>query len=381
MVDGVEMFEVPVHPKRPEYGVRKVPFGESLMIDRDDFMEEPVPGFRRLTSGGQVRLKFGYVITCDEVVKDVAGQVVELKCRYHPDTRAGVTPKGQKKVKGIIHWLEASQAVPAEVRLYDRLFTSPAPGADEEDGDFLKDLNPASIEVLTTAFVEPAVGEWSKGGGEAGSDGGAIQFERCGYFSKDFELGPDGQIAFNRVVTLRDTWAADAGGASGGGEKSAAAGEGAAKKSGAAKKGGAGKAATAAVAGAEPEAVEGKYQFGTSPDVQQKTPDEARVELRVGKVLSAAPHPDAESLFVEEIDVGDEEGPRTVVSGLAKWMSPDDLVGKDVVVVCNLKPAKMRGIESVRHPTCPIRKLARTHSWWRGATRMTTLTTHYHHDH
>jgi glutaminyl-tRNA synthetase len=171
-----------------------VTFAREVFIEREDFMEDPPKKFFRLAPGREVRLRYAYLITCEEVVKDAAGEVVELRCRYDPATRGGDAPDG-RKVKATLHWVAAADAVPAEVRLYDHLFTRESPGAE---GDFLADLNPASLELLTGCMVEPALA--------AAPAGAPVQFERQGYFCPD----PDGspaQPVFNRTVALRDSWA------------------------------------------------------------------------------------------------------------------------------------------------------------------------------
>ena len=177
---------------------RKIRFGRELYVERDDFMENPPKKFFRLSPGKEVRLRYAYFITCREVVKNAAGEVVELRCTYDPATRGGNAPDG-RKVKATMHWVSAADAVPAEVRLYNPLFTRPDPDA----GDFAADLNPQSLEVLTDARVEPAL---------AGrNDREAVQFERQGYFCLDADSKP-GQLVFNRTVGLRDTWAKVQGG-------------------------------------------------------------------------------------------------------------------------------------------------------------------------
>jgi glutaminyl-tRNA synthetase len=180
----------------PKEGSRLLPFSRELYIDRDDFMENPPKGFFRLTPGGEVRLRYGYVIRCDEVVKDERGDIVELRCTYDPATRGGTTPDG-RQVKGTIQWVSAAHGVRCEVRLYDRLFTVPDP--DAGDGDFKQYLNPHSLVVIRDAVVEPSLR-----GAEPGSH---WQFERLGYFCADREESKPGALVFNRTVTLRDTWA------------------------------------------------------------------------------------------------------------------------------------------------------------------------------
>ena len=191
-----ETVELPNHPQNPDMGTRSVPLSRELFIERDDFMEDAPKKFFRLKPGGEVRLRGAFIIRCDEVIKDEAGQVIELRCSYDPDTRSG-QPGADRKVKGTIHWVSAPHAVKAEVRLYDRLFSVPNPGADKER-DFTDFINPDSLQVLTNAQLEPALAEMRPGE--------FCQFERLGYFVPD----PDGQAhapVFNRAVTLRDAWA------------------------------------------------------------------------------------------------------------------------------------------------------------------------------
>jgi glutaminyl-tRNA synthetase len=188
-----EEFEVANHPQEPELGERPVPFGRELWIERDDFMEEAPKKFKRLVTGGEVRLRNAYVIRCDEVVKADDGTVTELRCSYDPDT-LGRNPE-DRKVKGVIHWVAAHQGVTAEVRLYDRLFTTPNP---EGEGDWLATLDPASL-VTVSAIVEPALA--------AAATGERFQFERLGYFCADRRDHAPGRPVFNRTVALRDSWA------------------------------------------------------------------------------------------------------------------------------------------------------------------------------
>ncbi len=187
-----EWLEVPNHPKDARMGHRAVPFSRCLYIDRKDFSEQPPPGFKRLVPGGEVRLRHAYVIRCEQVIRDEAGQLVELRCSHDPDT-LGKKPQG-RKVKGVIHWVSAAHAQPATVRLYDRLFRAPIPGAD---GDLLADLNPDSLEVLQGCQVEAALAQ--------ATPGSRFQFEREGYFILD-ERTEAGTPCFNRTVSLRDTW-------------------------------------------------------------------------------------------------------------------------------------------------------------------------------
>ena len=190
----VEYLDAVNNPEYPDAGVRQVPFSRELYIERDDFMEDPPKKFFRLAPGREVRLRYGYFITCKEVVKDDSGEIVELRCSYDPETRGGQSPDG-RKVKGTIHWVSAKHAVDAEVRLYDHLFTYERP---DEEPDFLSTLNPDSLEVVADAKVEPSLAD--------ARPGERVQFERLGYFAVDPDSEP-GSPVFNRTVSLRDTWA------------------------------------------------------------------------------------------------------------------------------------------------------------------------------
>jgi glutaminyl-tRNA synthetase len=180
------------NPEAPETGWRKIPFSRELFIDREDFAEVPPPKFFRLKPGGEVRLKYAYIIKCEEVVKDAAGQIIELRCTADLDSKTGGATSG-RKVKGTIHWVSAAHAVDAEVRLYDRLFTIPDPGAEE---DFKRTLNPHSLEVIT-AKLEPSLKD--------AQPGERYQFERLAYFALDKD-STAGKPVFNRTITLKDTW-------------------------------------------------------------------------------------------------------------------------------------------------------------------------------
>ena len=192
--NSLEELEAINNPEDPSAGTRRVPFGRELYIERDDFMENPPKKFFRLSPGKEVRLRYAYFITCREAVKDAAGEIVELRCIYDPATRGGNAPDG-RKVQATLHWVAAAKAVPAEVKIYNPLFTRPDPGAG---GDFAKDINPNSLEVLNDAMLEPSLA--------AASQGEAIQFERLGYFCLDSDRSSNRPI-FNRTIALRDTWA------------------------------------------------------------------------------------------------------------------------------------------------------------------------------
>jgi glutaminyl-tRNA synthetase len=178
-------------------GTRKVPFSRELYIEREDFMEDPPKKFYRLAPGREVRLRYAYFITCVDVIKDENGEVIELHCTYDPETRGGDAPDG-RKVKATLHWVSAAHAIPAEVRLFDRLFSKENPYEVEEGQDFTANLNPNSLEVLTDCQLEPSLGDVKPGD--------RFQFERRGYFCVDPD-SQEGNLVFNRTVALRDTWA------------------------------------------------------------------------------------------------------------------------------------------------------------------------------
>ena len=190
--NSIEELEAINNPEDPNAGTRRIPFGRELFIERDDFMENPPKKFFRLSPGAEVRLRYAYFITCREVVKDASGEIVELRCTYDPATKGGNAPDG-RKVKATMHWVSAAKSLPAEVRLYNQLFTRPDPGASD---DFTKDINPNSLEVLNDVRVEPALA--------AASEGEAIQFERQGYFCL-YQDGSRNRLVFNRTVGLRDS--------------------------------------------------------------------------------------------------------------------------------------------------------------------------------
>ncbi len=181
------------NPEDPTAGTRKIPFGRELYIERDDFMETPPPKYFRLRPGGEVRLKYAYIIKCDEVVKDEAGKIFELRCTVDLDSKSG-GPTAGRKVKGTIHWVSAPHAIDAEVRLYDRLFSTPEPDAN---GDFKSFINSNSLEMVSSK-CEPALADARRDE--------RYQFERLGYFVLDPDSTADKQV-WNRTVTLRDTWA------------------------------------------------------------------------------------------------------------------------------------------------------------------------------
>jgi len=197
--DLVEEMDAANHPADESMGRRKVPFSREIYVERDDFREDPPKKFYRLSPGREVRLRYGYLVTCTSVVKDEqTGKVIELRCTYDPETRGGNAPDG-RKVKATIHWVSAAHAVKAEVRLYDHLFSIPDPSKVEEGADWKSNLNPHSLDVLSECYVEPSLA-----GAEPGS---RYQFERQGYFCVDSKDSTPDQLVFNRTVPLRDAWA------------------------------------------------------------------------------------------------------------------------------------------------------------------------------
>ena len=195
-VEGLDALN---NPEDPSMGTRKVPFSRVLFIEQDDFREDPPKKFFRLAPGREVRLRCGYFIKCEKVIKDEhTGEVVELHCTYDPETRDGFAPDG-RKVKATLHWVSAAHSLPAEVRLYDHLFVKPDPVGEDDGSDFKSFLNPHSLETLTSCRVEPSLA--------GAAPGSRFQFERLGYFCLDPEDSLEGALVFNRTATLRDPWA------------------------------------------------------------------------------------------------------------------------------------------------------------------------------
>ena len=192
-----EEIEAVNHPDDPAAGTRRIAFGRELYIERDDFMENPPKKFFRLSPGTEVRLRYAYFVTCREAVKNAAGEVIELRCTYDPATRGGNAPDG-RKVKATMHWLPAAQSIPAEIRVYNQLFSKPVP----DPANFAGDLNPQSLEILRDARIEPAIAE--------ANSNDVMQFERQGYFVRDPDSTPDRPV-FNRTIGLRDTFAKEVG--------------------------------------------------------------------------------------------------------------------------------------------------------------------------
>jgi glutaminyl-tRNA synthetase len=198
--DKVEWFSVENNPEDNSMGIRKIPFSRVIYIEQEDFMEEPPKKFFRLAPGREVRLKSAYIIKCEDVVKDSqTGEVIELRCTYDPETRSG-SPASGRKVKGTLHWVSAAHAIEAEVRLYDHLFLAENPDAEESSElDYTKNINPKSYEILSPCFLEPGLADAKP---EA-----RYQFLRQGYFYVDPVDSSEKKLVFNRIVSLRDTWA------------------------------------------------------------------------------------------------------------------------------------------------------------------------------
>jgi len=191
----VEELDAVNNPEDPSMGTRKIPFTRELFIEQTDFMEIPPKGYHRLIPGGEVRLRYAYIIKCNEIIKNENGEVIELHCTYDADTKSG-TGTSNKKVKGTIHWVSSDHALKAEVRLYDRLFSIEDPGGDE---NWLNYINPKSLEIISNALTEPSLKD--------SKPGSRYQFERLGYFCVDTKYSSNEKLVFNRTVTLKDSWA------------------------------------------------------------------------------------------------------------------------------------------------------------------------------
>jgi len=285
--EEVRHLDAPLHPEDPAHGSRKVPFSRVLYVDRDDFREDPPKDWFRLAPEREVRLRYACLIRCTEVIKDAKGAVVELHCTWDPASWGGSAPDG-RKVLGTLHWVSAAHAVPAEVRLYDRLFAVENPGTTEGKS-FLEEMNPHSVEVIPSAQMEPYLAE----DGAVEKAGGRFQFERVGYFCVDRDSTPAKRV-WNRTVGLKP----------------------------------AAKAAPIAAPAAPPA------EIGID--------DLGRIDLRVGIVREAANVPEAQKLIRLMVDLG-EGRLRQIFTGLrAYYPDPAVLVGQRVVVVANLKPRQMK---------------------------------------
>ena len=310
--DRVEELDAVNNPEDPSMGTRKVPFSRVLYIEREDFQEDPPKKFYRLAPGREVRLRYAYFITCKDVVKDdKTGEVIELHCTYDPATRGGDAPDG-RKVKATIHWVSAEQTIEAEVRLYEHLLTVPDTSKGNENADWKELLNPNSLEILTSCRVEPSVA--------GAAPGDRYQFERLGYFCVDPDSS-DGMLVFNRTVALKDTWAKI--------EKAEEKGistMSAAQKSDKAH----------GLSSKEP-------QERMEPVSGEITVDDfSKIDLRAGIVRDASLVEGADRLIRLMVDIGEGRS-RQVFAGIRPaYPDPNVLVGKNVVLVANLKARKMK---------------------------------------
>jgi glutaminyl-tRNA synthetase len=302
----VRPLEAPLHPEDPAHGTRSVPFSRVLYVERDDFREDPPRDWFRLAPGREVRLRYACLVTCTQVIKDDQGTVTELRCTWDPGSWGGNAPDG-RTVRGTLHWVSEAGSLPAEVRLFDRLFSVENPDADEARS-FVDELNPESLVRLTGSRIEPHLA--------SAAPGGRYQFERLGYFCVDPDSKP-GHPVFNRTVTLKDGWA----------KLEARSAKAPAAKAPAARAAPAKDRPAAAAAPAPPE-------IGIE--------DLGKVDLRVGIVREAAVVPEAQKLLRLMVDLG-EGRLRQIFSGLrAFYPDPSVLVGRRVAVVANLKPRQMK---------------------------------------
>jgi glutaminyl-tRNA synthetase len=305
----VREVDAPLHPEDPAQGSRRVPFSRVVYVERDDFREDPPKDWFRLAPGREVRLRYACLVRCTEVIKDAAGEVAELRCTWDPASWGGNAPDG-RAVRGTLHWVSAAHAVPAEVRLYDRLFAVESPGTDEAKS-FLDEVNPESVATLASCQLEPYLAE------AAGKPGARFQFERLGYFCVD-TTSTKAKPVWNRTVGLRDSWAKL--------ENKAAKPAAPAKPP----------RAASAPAPAKPAPV------ASAPPPEISIDDLARVDLRVGIVREAALVPEAQKLIRLMVDLG-EGRLRQIFTGLrAYYPDPAVLVGRRVAVVANLKPRQMK---------------------------------------
>jgi glutaminyl-tRNA synthetase len=308
--DEVRTLDAPLHPEDPAQGTRKLPFSRVVYVDRDDFREDPPKDWFRLAPGREVRLRYACLVRCTRVVKDAAGEVTELHASWDPGSWGGNAPDG-RAVRGTLHWVSAAHAVPAEVRLYDRLFSVENPGTDEGKS-FLDELNPESMVTIKGAVVEPYLSTSAT----QSAPGTRVQFERVGYFCLDPDSKP-GKPVWNRTVGLKDSWA----------KIEAKGGK---KIGGPAKKDPV----------PSPREAGGGSGRGAASEI---TIDELNnVDLRVGLVKSAELVEGADKLLKLMVDLGEAQ-PRQIFTGLrAHYPDPAVLIGRKVAVVANLKPRQMK---------------------------------------
>lgn len=306
--DQEEFFDAPLYPEDASRGTRKLPFSRELYVEREDFREDAPKKWHRLAPGREVRLRYACLLTCREVIKDDNGEVVELRCTFDPESRGGTSPDG-RKVKGTLHWVSAKHAKKATVRLYDRLFNVDNPMKAPEGGTWKDNLNPDSLETIENAYIEPYLKDQKPAS--------RWQFERLGYFTIDPKDSSDEALVFNRTVTLRDSWARI--------EKAQAKKQQAAKTS-------------------DPKPKQKKPQKTEEAAGNKQITIDAlnKVDLLVGEIVEASLVEEADKLLKLMVDIG-EEKPRQIFSGIRKsYPEPAKIVGKQVIVVANLKPRKMR---------------------------------------
>jgi glutaminyl-tRNA synthetase len=319
----VRQLDAPLSPDDASMGTRKVPFSRTLYVERDDFREDSPKEWFRLAPGREVRLRYACLVTCREVIKNAAGEVTELRCTWDEGSWGGNAPDG-RRVQGTLHWVSAAHALPAQVRLYDRLFSVETPGTDENKS-FLEELNPDSLVQIDNAQLEPAMASYQPGA--------RVQFERLGYFCLDPESTP-GKPIWNRTVTLKDGWAKIE--AKGGGKPPGKPDK---KAEGKSPEGKSNNKKPEAKATDKPAPVKAAP---AAPPAEIAIDDLAKVDLRVGIIREAAVVPEAQKLLRLMVDVG-EGRLRQIFAGLRAYY-PDlsVLIGRRVVVVANLKPRQMK---------------------------------------
>jgi glutaminyl-tRNA synthetase len=311
--DTEEFFEAPLHPENPAYGSRKLPFCNELYIERDDFREDAPNKWHRLAPGKEVRLRYACLITCNEIIKDESGKIIELRCTWDEESRGGQSPDG-RKVRGTLHWVSARHAFSAEVRLYDRLFLTPDPMVAPEGKDWLANMNPDSLTILKDCKLEPYL--------KSVKPGDQMQFERLGYFCVDSRYSKPDAPVFNRTVTLKDGWARVERNQE---EKPAETQKPTESDV---------PALTASASALRPDLKP------LLPEV--KIDDFAKLDLRAGYVVEAKFVEGADKLLRVMVDLG-EGRLRQIFSGIREFYpDPQKLVGKQVAVIANLKPRKMR---------------------------------------
>jgi methionine--tRNA ligase beta chain len=305
--DRVEELDALNNPEDSSMGTRKVPFTRELFIEEDDFMESPPKKFYRLAPGREVRLRYAYFVKCIRVVKDQGGKVTEVHCTYDPQTKGGDAPDG-RKVRATLHWVSASRSIPAEARLYDHLLSRADPSEEEGGLDFKAFLNPRSLEVLKNCRVEPGL--------STASPGSRFQFERLGYFCVDSADSTPQHLVFNRTVTLKDEWTKIQ------------------------------KTQETEVAKVEPATREAspreqpKDLVPVGPEITIE--DFSKLDLRVAVVREASLVPGADRLVKLMVDIG-EGRLRQVFAGIrSAYPQPEKLVGKQMLLLANLKPRQMK---------------------------------------